>query len=330
MAAVAIGGHEQMAHARMLEERPTAASGEQLAVEDALYLLQGGQLVNLAVGPHATPGRVLSGSALTPTAAQIAADLGRALGVPSELVIEGKQAAETEIAAAEVLTVSHERGEVIVGLDVLPHGVEPGFPGVIDVTDATGTYYLAGEVASLGVSEAPASRPRLSLRVRQASLVQLRRFVRVPVLISPYALEVQAAPGQWRPVRGEIVDLSLGGLGLLAEEPLLGEVRVRVSFELPGRFGQLSVTGRVVEPPGPAEAHAGRRRGAGLAHRRGVSLDPLGIEDLRTLQRSLYHRQVELRRLADPIPRRPRPGEGRDGSDGARPAKRPFWMFWKR
>ncbi|HEU5317848.1 MAG TPA: PilZ domain-containing protein [Chloroflexota bacterium] len=328
MATGAVGGHEQLAHARMLEERPTAASGERLDVEDVLQLVYGGQVVNLAVGPHAIPGRVFGGGMHSPSAAQIAADLGRALGVPSELVLEGKQAAETEISAAEVLTVSHERGEVIVGLDSLPHGVEPGFPGVAEFTDATGTYYLAGEVASLGVSDAPASRPRLSLRVRQASVVQLRRFVRVPVLISPYALDVQAAPGQWRPVRGEIVDLSLGGLGLLVEEPLIGEARIRVTFELPGRFGQISVTGRVVEPPGPAEAHAGQRRGAGLAHRRGVSLDPLGIEDLRTLQRSLYHRQVELRRLAEPPPRRPRAGD--DAPPGASTAKPPRWMFWRR
>src|SRR5829696_9432095 len=115
MAALAISGHEQVAHARMLEERQTAASGELLVVEDALHLLHSGQLVNLAAGPHAAPGRLLTG-AVAPSAARIAADLGRSLGVPSELVLEGKQDAETEISAAEVLAVSDERREVILGL----------------------------------------------------------------------------------------------------------------------------------------------------------------------------------------------------------------------
>ena len=306
----------------MLEERQTAASGELLDAADALTLLQSGQLLNLAVGPHADPGQLLPGGAITRSAAQIAAELGRSLGVPTELVLSGQQRAETETAAAEVLTVARERAEVMLGLDTLPP-VDEGFPAVIDFTDATGTYYLAGSVVALGGAEGT-SRPRVTVKVRQASLVQLRRFVRVPVLISPYSIDVQTAPGKSRAVRGEIVDVSLGGLGLLVDEPLVDESRITVHFELPGRFGDLTVRGRVVEPPGPAEAHAGQRRAAGLAYRRGVSFDPLTIDELRTLQRALYHRQVELRRLADPLPRRSR------SDDAAPPASSPRWQFWKR
>ncbi len=322
MAALAISGHEQVAHARMLEERQTAASGELLDAADALTLLQSGQLLNLAIGPHAVPGQILRGGAVTRSAAEIAAELGRSLGVPSELVLGGQQRDETETAAAEVLTVVRERAEVMLGLDTLPPA-EEGFPAVIDFTDATGTYYLAGTVLSLG-GGAGTSRPRLTVKVRQASLVQLRRFVRVPVLISPYSIDVQTAPGQSHAVRGEIVDVSLGGLGLLVDQPLLDESRITVHFELPGRFGDLTVRGRVVEPPGPAEAHAGQRRAAGLAHRRGISFDPLTIDELRTLQRALYHRQVELRRLADPLPRRTR------HEDAVPAASAPRWQFWKR
>ena len=106
------------------------------------------------------------------------------------------------------------------------------------------------------------------------------------------------------------MDLSLGGLGLLVDEPFLADARVRLTFDLPGRFGELTVNGRVVPPPGPAEARTSHRdlEGARLAYRRGVVLDPLSIDELRTLQRALYHRQVELRRLAEPLsaPRRPK------------------------
>src|SRR5687767_2427078 len=286
MAALVVPGHELKAHARMLEERQTPASGDALPLADALHLLQSGQLVNVAAGPNAAPGRILSSGVPSQSAAEIAAVLSRALGVPSELVLDGKQAQETEIAAAEVLTIDDPRAEVSLGFDAAPHGVIVGVPGVIDFTDATGTYYLAGSVTEVH-DGAGGFRPRANVRIRHASLVQLRRFVRVPVLISPLSLEVQDSPGHWRVVRGEIVDLSLGGLGLLVDEPFFADAHVRLTFDLPGRFGELTVSGRVVPPPGPAEAQASHRGvdGARLAYRRGVLLDPLSIDELRTLQR---------------------------------------------
>ena len=333
MAAVALSGpaaHEQKAHARMLEERQTPASGDSLPLADALLLLQSGQLVNFAAGPNAAPGRILTSGVPSPSAAQIAADLSRSLGVPAELVLDGRQAQETEIAAAEVLTIDTARSEVFLGFDDAPHGVQVDYPAVVDFTDATGTYYLAGTITAVHDGTG-GFRPRANVRISHASLVQLRRFVRVPVLISPLTLDVQDGPDRWHAVRGEIVDLSLGGLGLLVDEPFFGDARVRVSFELPGRYGDLTVTGRVVPPPGPAEAHTAPRGGDGprLAYRRGVALDPLSIDDLRTLQRALYHRQVELRRLAEPFsaPRRPK------FRDPAEPKTRPSglrWLFWRR
>jgi hypothetical protein len=315
---------EVKAHARMLEENPTPASGDTLDLHDGLTLLQSGQIVNLAVGPHADPGRLFHASGLSLDAARIAADLGRSLGVPTELILEGRQANELETSAAEVLTTTFERNEVILGLDAPFHGVEIGYPAVIDFTDATGTYYLAGEVTLVHSS----GYPRISVKVRQASLVQLRRFVRVPVAISPLQMDVQAAPGQWHPVRGEIIDISLGGLGLLVDQPLLPQARFRLEFELPGRFGDLSITGRVITPPGPAEARASQRRGAGLAHRRGIAFDPLSIEDLRRLQRALYHRQVELRRLAEPSLSRRSRGGGGDYSGASARSGVAWWQFW--
>ena len=320
-----IGGHDQIAHARMLEERPTAASGDPLDPCEALLLLQSGQIVNLATGPEGShaPGRVIRSDGVPLVAAQVAAELGRSLGVPTELIMDGRQGLEVETAAAEVLAVSQERGEVVLSLDGALGTIEPGHPAVVDFTDATGTYYLAGIVASAH----GAQRPRVSIAVRHASHVQLRRFVRVPVLISPFSLEVQAMPGQWRAVRGEVIDISLGGLGLLVDEPLLTDARIQIDLELPGRFGDLSVRGRVVPPPGPAEAQAGQRRGAGIAYRSGVAFDPITIDDLRCLQRALYHRQVELRRLADPAPARRAP---RPNAAPATAERRSGWQFWRR
>ncbi|HET7768635.1 MAG TPA: PilZ domain-containing protein [Chloroflexota bacterium] len=325
----------QKAHARMLEERQTPASGDALPLADALHLLQSGQLVNFAAGPNAAPGRILTSGVPSPSAAQIAAELGRSLGVPTELVLDGRQGEETEITAAEVLTIDHAAGEIFLGFDEAPHGVSVDFPAVIDFTDATGTYYLAGSVTVVHDGSG-GFRPRANVRVRHASLVQLRRFVRVPVLISPLSLEVQDTPSHWHAVRGEIIDLSLGGLGLLAEEPFFAGARIRVTFELPGRYGDLTVTGRVVPPPGPAEAHTGPRGGdeARLAYRRGVALDPLPIDDLRTLQRALYHRQVELRRMAEPFaaPRRPKFRDPGTAVPPNRPTSksRLSWLFWRR
>ena len=315
---------EHHAHARLLEEQPTALSGDSIAVADALDLLAGGQLVNCAAGPAERPGRILAGRGITHTAAQIAADLGRALGVPSELLLEGRQGQEIESSAAEVLTVLRDDGELVLSLDVPLRSIEPGFAAVVDFTNASGTYYLAGVVSAVHEG----GHALLRLRVRDDSAVQLRRFVRVPALIPAQDVEVQSAPGQWRPLHAEVVDLSLGGLGLLVNEPLFGEARVRLRFELPGRFGVLSVTGRVIEPPGPAEAVSGRRREAGFIHRRGVTFDPLSVDDLRRLQRALYHRQVEIRRMADALSQRP--GAHRlDAATGAA-NRAPWWKFWAR
>ena len=325
----------------MLEERQTPASGDALPLVDSLHLLQSGQLVNFAAGPNAAPGRILTLGVPSQSAAEIAAELGRSLGVPTELVLDGKQAQETEIAAAEVLTIDHARSEIFLGFDTPPIGLAVDYPAVIDFTDATGTYYLAGSVTSLHDGSG-GYRPRANVRVRHASLVQLRRFVRVPVLISPFSIEVQDAPDRWHAVRGEIIDLSLGGLGLLVDEPFFADARVRVTFELPGRFGDLTVTGRVVPPPGPAEALTGPRGGDGvrLAYRRGVALDPLSMDELRTLQRALYHRQVELRRLAEPFsaPRRPKfrdpgtaaPAASPGGKAGGPRRSGVRWFFWRR
>src|SRR5918997_782155 len=98
-------------------------------------------------------------------AAQIAADLGRSLGVPTELVLDGRQADEVEITAAEVLTIDHAASEVFLGFDAPPHGVFVDYPGVIDFTDATGTYYLAGTVTAVH-DGGGGFRPRANVRVR--------------------------------------------------------------------------------------------------------------------------------------------------------------------
>jgi hypothetical protein len=162
---------------------------------------------------------------------------------------------------------------------------------VLDFTDSSGTYFLETTVvaAHAGIEQ------RVVLDVRRAALVQLRRFVRVPVLITPLRLEVLR--DGWRPVAGQVLDVSVGGLGLLVAEPLEAGSSLRAEIDLPGRYGKLVVTGEVVAPPGPAEGRA-ERVGSAPLYRRGVAFAPLAMEDLHRLQRALYARQVELRRSA--------------------------------
>lgn len=317
-------GIRQKVHALMLEDDPTPESGAPLDISEAIALLESGQVVNCAVGPEVTAQGVRAIEAGEDSPRRIAFALARTLGVSAGLLREWNPEPHVTLSAAEVLATGPARQYVSLLLDEPVDSVLDGDSAVIDFTDVTGTYYLAGVVSSVGTT----ARPRVTVQVHSATLVQLRRFVRVPVLISPLCIEVQPAPGCWRELRGEIIDVSLGGLGLLVDEPVMDGVRIRLELELPGRFGILKVTGRVVPPPGPAEALVGQRRGAGLAHRRGVAFDPLWIEDLRRLQRALYYRQVELRRLADPLQtRRPAP---RLMQAPAPNQSQTRWKFWAR
>jgi hypothetical protein len=254
-------------HARLLEERVTPSGGETLPVPQALELLKSGQFVNFC--------------------------LGEGPAVP-----DGAAAGARERCAAEVLTVDEPAGELILARQSLPASLEAGTGCRVDFTAASGTYHLAGTVARLGSIE----HPYVALHIHGATHVQLRRFVRVPVSIQPRRLQVVEAGGAFRELTGEIIDVSLGGLGLLVSEPLGAGVHLRVEFELPGRGGLITVQGRIVTPPGPAEAQVGADAPPAKrsSYRRGLEFDPLTVDDLRRLQRALYYRQVELRRLERP------------------------------
>ena len=296
MAAVAATEPALFAHARMIEESPTGATGEAITVGSVLEMLESGQVVNCTVGDDA------------------ASTAQTRLSTVDEVARRR---------AAEVLAMNQPSAEIVLAIEPGPLTFLAKQRAVIDFTDATGTYCLTGTITEASVDH----KQRLTVVARSASLVQLRRFVRVPVLIPLDSLLVQAAPGEWRTVNAELVDLSLGGLGLLVSEPMFEDAHVQASFELPGRFGELNVRGRVVCPPGPAEARvAGRLRNA-LAYRRGVAFDPLSAEDLRRLQRALYYRQVELRKLSERQLGR-LPAE----SEAPAPAKEdapPRWQFWR-
>ncbi len=301
---------EHAAHARMLEERPTAGTGEPFPLRDALGALESGQFVNCGAARAASP--------------HDPADFLRTLAAALPTSISARALLPAERWAAEVLLVREETAQVVVGLAAEPEGIAVGAAITVDFTDVTGTYLIRGAVEEI----APGAETRLTVHCQGATRLQLRRFVRVPVLIAPHVLEVQAAPGEWHEVGGQIVDVSLGGAGLLVSEPLFGEAHVRVVFELPGRFGSLEVRGRIVEPPGPVEAGAGRRGGAVLAHRRGVAFEPLSVADLRRLYRALYHRQVELRRLSDSLPDRRVPVDATPAP--RRERQHGGWRFWRR
>jgi hypothetical protein len=311
-----------MAHARMLEETPTPASGEALEPRQALDLLQSGQVVNCVVGTSDGPAQADGGDGSAAETA-VAVELARSLDVPLDYLRKGAQLTGVRASAAEILAIASERGDIVFRFDVPVDGVLPGLPAVVDFTDVSGTYYLAGHVGYVHGSD----RPRLLVHVNRARRVQLRRFFRVPMVIAPYLMEVHDVPNLWRPVRGQIIDASLGGLGLLVDEPLAADARLRVEFELPGRFGDLAASGRIVPPPGPAEARARRRRDAGLAYRRGMAFDPLTVEDLRRLQQALYQRQVQLRRLAE-TPARRGAGVSLESEPVASVGRPSRWKFW--
>ncbi len=270
-----------LAHARMLQERPTGASGERVAVARALSLLESGQFVNCTLAP---------GLFLPEAPAP--------LEVP-RLVLAGSDAGRGVRVAAEVLVVHPEQHELAVGPGSLPISIAPGDPVLIDFTDVSGTYQLLTAITTIY----PGIAVALALVARWAVRTQLRRFVRVPVTIPLDSFEVQGTGGTWYPVAAQVIDLSLGGMGLLVGEPLAAGTRVRATVPLPGRFGPIAVSGHVVAPPGPAEARDGVRHLSGQLVRRGVSFEPLPNEDLQRLQRALYQRQVELRRLGEPAPR---------------------------
>ena len=298
------------AHARLLEERPTSTAGEPYPVRLALQALEGGQVVNCAAGPVVHSVEESAGDS---------AFLAR-LGLRPRRRVERW--------GGEVLDVQMEVGRLLVGLPHLPPGVEVGHPAAVDFTDVTGTYHILGRVEALREASRGAC---LVVACRRATRVQMRRFVRVPVRIVPQAMEMRVAPGEWRTLTGHVIDLSLGGLGLLVSEPLPADTLVRVTLDLPGRCGPLAVRGRVVEPPGPAEARASAPTGsrAPAVYRRGLELEPLAVDDLRQLQRALYRRQVELRRLGDSLPDRRSAVE----IEPAEPLDAPpssGWKFWRR
>ncbi len=214
-------------------------------------------------------------------------------------MLAGSDAGRGVRVAAEVLVVHPEQHELAVGPGSLPISIAPGDPVLIDFTDVSGTYQLLTAITTIY----PGIAVALALVARWAVRTQLRRFVRVPVTIPLDSFEVQGTGGTWYPVAAQVIDLSLGGMGLLVGEPLAAGTRVRATVPLPGRFGPITVSGHVVAPPGPAEARDGVRHLSGQLVRRGVSFEPLPNEDLQRLQRALYQRQVELRRLGEPAPR---------------------------
>lgn len=271
-----------LAHARMLQERPTAAGGERVAVAQALSLLTSGQFVN---------GTFTSGHSLPEALGPV--EVPR-LGLAD---LEAGPAAERSVrVAAEVLIVHPEEQELTLGLGSLPVVVSPGDQVLIDFTDVSGTYQLLATSATIH----PGILVALALVVRWAVRRQLRRFVRVPVTIPLDSFEAQQEDGTWRMVAAQVIDLSLGGMGLLVGEPLAAGTRVRATVPLPGRFGPMGISGHVVAPPGPAEARDGVRHLSGQLVRRGIAFEPLPNEELQRLQRALYQRQVELRRLGEP------------------------------
>ncbi|MBI3970113.1 MAG: PilZ domain-containing protein [Chloroflexi bacterium] len=278
------------AHMRLLREHARELSSgaeEFLTAEVAFDLLAAGQVVNCTIGPRTTgfhsagvQGRVRSREP----------GWNVFTGQPIDDVDQG---VEPSCSVATVLGIRRRTNELVVSVDAAPSAAMSGNAALIDFTNPSGTYQLACTITQVRLTW----EVRLVLSVQQATRVQLRRFARIPALLPVLHLEVRLPSGDAFTTNGEIVDLSLGGLGLLVSEPLLHGAHVGIAVDLPGRSGRLVARGRIVVPPGPAEARAGIRPKAGLGYRRGIQFAPLAEHDLNRLRQALYRRQVELTRL---------------------------------
>ena len=283
--------HVRQAHARMLSESLSDRAGYPFPVQATLDLLVPGVYVNCTI-----------------------------VGVVGAESLPAESAPRY---AAEVIAKSADGPTLLVR----PEAPDEDLPLVrvveVDFTEPSGTYRLAGAVGHVTHGASPC----LSITVTDAYQVQLRRFVRVSLHETPIRLDVQEGAEHWRPVHGQIIDFSVGGLGLLMDEPLHERAMLRVEFELPGKLGLITIRGMLILPAGPAESRAPGTMGRSFPFRRGIAFSPLSADDLKRLQRALYNRQVELRRAADRDVAEP-PDHARDSGASAAEAAKPRWRLW--
>lgn len=109
--------------------------------------------------------------------------------------------------------------------------------------DSTANSAHGGELESATVHDVVRFLGQPQASAAESSAAERRRHERVPWQRhedGPVTLEVEE-PGQpWRPVECTIVDLGVGGAGVLAAEPLEAGSRVRITFRLPAALDDLT------------------------------------------------------------------------------------------
>lgn len=258
----------------MLEEAPTDLRGKDLLVADVLAMLEPDQWINGLVNHD--PSTPLTGDERSTTHHRDG---------------NGTSASNGIRCAFQVVNVNSEASQLLLTTNQLPDVADYRAPVRLDFTDMVGTYFIEG---TLDTIHRERLSPTVTTGLYRATLVQLRRFVRVPVRITPRIVEIERESGKWAPIHVDILDLSVGGMGMLAPQPVPHGARIQATFPLPGRLGELLVRGRIVVPPGIVEARGGARR---RTYRFGMEFSPLENENLKRLQRALHLRQLELRRI---------------------------------
>jgi hypothetical protein len=130
-----------------------------------------------------------------------------------------------------------------------------------------------------------------------------RRHARLPWRhhhLDPLLLEVEEPGSDWRPVECTLVDLAIGGVGVLVAEPLDAGSRVRVTFPLPDSLEPQSPETPIDIAPWsalaevvharhiPDRAHDHVPQKAHLPHHRGVRFQDLENDAEGRLLRALY------------------------------------------
>lgn len=98
----------------------------------------------------------------------------------------------------------------------------------------------------------------------------------------------------WQAVDAAIVDLSGGGLGLLADSSVPSGAHLRISFPLPMNEGRLEVDGNVMI----SRMRPGRDRRERTRYQLGVRFENLTRPDQERLVRAIHRFQIEQRRRA--------------------------------
>lgn len=160
---------------------------------------------------------------------------------------------------------------------------------------AGGTLFLEGQITGRRLEPLPL----ISVEILSVGLQQSRGYFRINLVVRPTECsvwDVSVGPNDafWRPVRATVQDMSGGGVGLLADEPVQTGSKLRIRFPLPVGGGECNGSGEV-------KLCRPHRAGDGGPARWivGVQLDALTRPTRERLIKAVHRHQAEERRLGE-------------------------------